>query len=115
MSKCTAFGSPHVAIAYLRASKNEQLLSREAQRAAIEAWAIREGARVAAWCTDHRLAAIIAPPRDPLVRFAGVLAPRTSRCGSTSGGSIRRSKVPTRRSARTCARIAAWKIPGLEA
>jgi len=53
MSKCTAPRSPRVAIAYLRASRNEQRLSREAQRTTIEAWAIHEGVRVAAWCIDH--------------------------------------------------------------
>jgi DNA invertase Pin-like site-specific DNA recombinase len=42
-----------VAVAYLRASKHEQHLSREAQRAAIDAWATREGIRVAAWCVDQ--------------------------------------------------------------
>jgi DNA invertase Pin-like site-specific DNA recombinase len=70
MSKCTAFGSPHVAIAYLRASKNEQRLSREAQRAAIEAWAIREGARVAAWCTDHGVRSVSPVAERPALRAA---------------------------------------------
>lgn len=42
-----------VAIAYIRASKEEQQLSPEAQRAAIEAWAAREGVQVAAWHVDQ--------------------------------------------------------------
>ncbi|HEY5240301.1 MAG TPA: recombinase family protein, partial [Polyangiaceae bacterium] len=70
MSKCTAFGSPHVAIAYLRASKHEQRLSREAQRAAIEAWAIREGGRVAAWCTDHGVRSVSPVAERPALRAA---------------------------------------------
>lgn len=37
-TRCTA-------IAYLRASKGEQRLSRQAQRTSIEAWAMREGAQ----------------------------------------------------------------------
>jgi DNA invertase Pin-like site-specific DNA recombinase len=53
MSKCTAVGTSTVAIAYLRASKREQRLSPEAQRAAIAAWAACERVRVAAWCIDH--------------------------------------------------------------
>jgi DNA invertase Pin-like site-specific DNA recombinase len=53
MSKRIAAGNPSVAIAYLRASKREQRLSPEAQRAAIDYWAAREHVRVAAWCTDR--------------------------------------------------------------
>lgn len=41
-----------IAIAYIRASKDEQKLSLEAQRASIEAWAAREGVQVAAWHVD---------------------------------------------------------------
>src|SRR5271157_828444 len=46
-------GDPKVAVAYCRASTSEQHLSPEAQRAAIEAWASREGIRVAAWHMDQ--------------------------------------------------------------
>jgi DNA invertase Pin-like site-specific DNA recombinase len=42
-----------VAIGYIRVSTEEQRLGPEAQRAAIEAWAAREGVQVAAWCVDH--------------------------------------------------------------
>jgi DNA invertase Pin-like site-specific DNA recombinase len=42
-----------LAIAYLRASKNEQKLSPQAQRAAIELWASREGITIASWHADH--------------------------------------------------------------
>jgi DNA invertase Pin-like site-specific DNA recombinase len=52
MSKRTRPGNPRLAVAYLRASKEEQKLSPEAQRASIEAWAAREGVRVAAWHVD---------------------------------------------------------------
>ena len=40
------------AVAYLRVSTDEQHLGPEAQRAAIEAWATREGVTVVAWHTD---------------------------------------------------------------
>ena len=46
-------GDPKVAVAYCRASTAEQHLSPEAQRAAIETWATREGVRVAAWHIDQ--------------------------------------------------------------
>jgi len=46
-------GDPLVAVAYLRVSTEDQRLGPEAQRAAIEAWATREGVRVAAWHHDH--------------------------------------------------------------
>lgn len=53
MAKRTArTGNPKVAIAYLRASTSDQRLSPEAQRAAVEVWAAREGVTVAAWHLD---------------------------------------------------------------
>lgn len=45
-------GNPRVAVAYLRVSTDEQKLGPEAQRAAIQAWADREGVAVVAWHTD---------------------------------------------------------------
>lgn len=45
--------NPRIAVAYLRASTDDQRLSPEAQRAAIETWAAREGVSVVAWCTDQ--------------------------------------------------------------
>jgi site-specific DNA recombinase len=60
----------NVNVRYLRASKNEQRLSREAQRAAIEAWAIREGVRVAAWCTDHGVRSVSPVAARPALRAA---------------------------------------------
>lgn len=44
--------SPTIAVAYLRVSTDEQALGMEAQRAAMEAWAGREGVTIAAWCED---------------------------------------------------------------
>ncbi len=43
MSKRVRSGSPLVAVAYIRVSKDDQKLGPEAQRAAVEAWAAREG------------------------------------------------------------------------
>jgi DNA invertase Pin-like site-specific DNA recombinase len=51
-------GSPLVAVAYLRASKDEQKLSPEAQRASIEAWAAREGVQVASWHVDQGVCSV---------------------------------------------------------
>jgi DNA invertase Pin-like site-specific DNA recombinase len=58
MTKRTRPGSPALAVAYLRASKDEQKLSPEAQRASIEAWAAREGVQVAAWFTDQGVCSV---------------------------------------------------------
>lgn len=41
------------AVAYLRVSTEDQALGPEAQRAAIEAWAARQGVQVAAWHLDQ--------------------------------------------------------------
>ncbi len=40
------------AVAYLRVSTDEQTLGMEAQRAAITAWAARQGVTVSRWCED---------------------------------------------------------------
>jgi DNA invertase Pin-like site-specific DNA recombinase len=45
-------GNPRTAVAYIRVSTNRQELGPEAQRAAIEAWAAREGVQVTAWHVD---------------------------------------------------------------
>lgn len=45
-------GNPRLAIGYLRVSTEDQRLGPEAQRAAIEAWATREGVTVVAWHLD---------------------------------------------------------------
>ena len=59
MSKRAArTGNKLVAVAYLRASKDEQRLSPEAQRAAIEAWALSQGVEVAAWHVDQGVCSV---------------------------------------------------------
>jgi DNA invertase Pin-like site-specific DNA recombinase len=52
MSKRARPGSATIAVAYLRASTSVQELGPEAQRAQIEAWASREGVRIATWHVD---------------------------------------------------------------
>jgi hypothetical protein len=46
-------GNPKIAIASIRVSTEDQRLGPEARRAAIEAWAAREGVHVAAWHVDQ--------------------------------------------------------------
>jgi DNA invertase Pin-like site-specific DNA recombinase len=58
MSKRVKNGSPIVAVAYVRVSKDDQKLGPEAQRASIEAWAAREGVRVAAWHVDQGVCSV---------------------------------------------------------
>ena len=71
MSKHPTLGNPRVAVAYLRASKDEQRLSRDAQRTAIEAWAGRERIRVAVWCIDQGVRSVSAiAERRPALRLA---------------------------------------------
>lgn len=62
-TRCTA-------IAYLRASKDEQRLSRHAQRTSIESWARREGVRVALWCIDQGVRSISPIAERPGLRAA---------------------------------------------
>jgi DNA invertase Pin-like site-specific DNA recombinase len=51
MSKRTA--NPRLAVAYIRVSTEDQRLGPAAQRAAVEAWAARDGVQVAAWHVDQ--------------------------------------------------------------
>jgi len=51
MSKPAA--NPRLAVAYVRVSTEDQRLGPEAQRAAVVAWAAREGVQVAAWHVDQ--------------------------------------------------------------
>jgi site-specific DNA recombinase len=46
-------GNPLLAVAYIRVSTDEQRLGPEAQRAAVEVWAAREGVQVASWHVDQ--------------------------------------------------------------
>lgn len=50
--KRTRKGNPKIAIGYVRHSTEDQRLSESAQRAAIGAWAAREGVTVVAWHVD---------------------------------------------------------------
>jgi DNA invertase Pin-like site-specific DNA recombinase len=45
--------NPRLAVAYVRVSTDDQRLGPEAQRAAIEQWAMREGVSVVAWHVDQ--------------------------------------------------------------
>lgn len=63
---------PTLAIAYLRVSTDDQQLGPEAQRAAIEAWAARQGARVVAWHVDHGVSG--ATPLDERPGLVAALA-----------------------------------------
>jgi DNA invertase Pin-like site-specific DNA recombinase len=58
MGKRVKSGSLRIAVAYIRVSKDDQKLGPEAQRAAIEAWATREGVQVAAWHVDQGVCSV---------------------------------------------------------
>ena len=66
--------SPRLAVAYLRVSTDEQHLGPDAQRAAITAWATREGVSVVAWCCDAGVsgAAAIADRPELLAALAAL-------------------------------------------
>jgi DNA invertase Pin-like site-specific DNA recombinase len=70
MSKHAAGATSTIAIAYVRASTREQRLSPEAQRAAIEEWAVRERVRIAAWCVDHGVRSITPVENRPALGAA---------------------------------------------
>ena len=52
MVRRTTLNNPRTAVGYIRVSTEEQHLGPEAQRAAILAWATREGVSVLSWHTD---------------------------------------------------------------
>jgi|HubBroStandDraft_1064217.scaffolds.fasta_scaffold70662_2 site-specific DNA recombinase len=58
MSKRVKIGSPLVAVAYVRVSKDDQKLGPEAQRASIEAWARSQGVHVAALHVDQGVCSV---------------------------------------------------------
>jgi DNA invertase Pin-like site-specific DNA recombinase len=53
MTKRARNGNPLLAVAYVRVSTDDQRLGPEAQRAALVAWAAREGVTIAAWHVDQ--------------------------------------------------------------
>ena len=59
-----------VAIAYLRASTDEQLLSPDAQRACIRTWAVREQVKLAAWHLDLGVSSVAPVEARPALRNA---------------------------------------------
>jgi site-specific DNA recombinase len=61
-------GDAKAAVGYLRVSTDEQNLGPEAQRAAILAWALRNGVTVVAWCSDHGVSG-----GAPIEKRAGLL------------------------------------------
>jgi DNA invertase Pin-like site-specific DNA recombinase len=69
MAKRARPGSPLVAVAYIRASRDEQRLGPEAQRTSIEAWAAREGVSVVAWHVDQGVCSV-----TPIEERAGLVA-----------------------------------------
>jgi DNA invertase Pin-like site-specific DNA recombinase len=83
MSRKSRAGNPLVAVAYLRVSTEEQHLGPEAQRAAIAAWAAREGVHVVSWHVDQGISGASEPEKRPALlealaalhtQGAGVLA-----------------------------------------
>jgi DNA invertase Pin-like site-specific DNA recombinase len=59
-----------IAVAYIRASTDEQKLSPDAQRAAVEAWATREGVHVASWHVDAGVCSVDAIDERPALLAA---------------------------------------------
>jgi DNA invertase Pin-like site-specific DNA recombinase len=112
-------GYPRVAVAYLRASTDEQRLSGAAQRAHIRAWAARERIAVVGWYVDrgvcsvtpiaerpglraalvavdaHRAGVLVVARRDRIARDV-VLACEVERAAAHAGARCpRESKPPT--------------------
>ena len=73
-------GSPALAVAYLRASTDDQRLSPDAQRASIEAWARREGVSVVSWHTDQGISSVTPAAERPAL-VAALEALRAHRAG----------------------------------
>ena len=70
MAKRVNRGSAHVAVAYVRVSTDEQRLGPEAQRMAIESWALREGIHVAAWHIDLGVSSVTPIDERPALTAA---------------------------------------------
>jgi DNA invertase Pin-like site-specific DNA recombinase len=80
MRKHLVPGHLRIAVAYLRASTDEQHLSPEAQRACIRGWAVSEGTQVAAWCADRGVCSVAPIENRPALR-AALAALGTHRAG----------------------------------
>jgi DNA invertase Pin-like site-specific DNA recombinase len=66
-------GDPRIAIGYIRVSKEEQQLSPEAQRTAIEAYARRAGLGIVDWFLDHLCGATDLEDRPGLIAALAAL------------------------------------------
>lgn len=73
-------GDDKIAVAYLRASTDDQRLSPEAQRAAIDAWAASEGVSIVGWFVDSGVSGG-ADLADRPALVAAVSAIRDARAG----------------------------------
>ena len=73
MKKATKAGDPKVAVAYLRVSTQEQDLGPEAQKAAIEAWAARQGVCVVAYFEDRMSGSTKVADRPAMIKAFGAL------------------------------------------
>lgn len=74
MGKRVKPGSPLIAVAYIRVSKDDQKLGPEAQRASIEAWARSQGGQVAAFHVDQGVSSVTPIDQRPaLVAALGSL------------------------------------------
>jgi len=73
-------GRPRVAVAYLRASTDEQRLSAAAQRVHIRCWAAREHIVVAGWYVDRAVCSV-APIAERAALLAALAAVEAHRAG----------------------------------
>jgi DNA invertase Pin-like site-specific DNA recombinase len=73
MKRAKKAGDPNVAVAYLRVSTQEQDLGPEAQRAAIEAWAVRLGVQVVSYFEDRLSGGTKVEDRPAMLEAFGAL------------------------------------------
>jgi DNA invertase Pin-like site-specific DNA recombinase len=67
-------GDPKQAVAYLRVSTDEQRLGPEAQRATVEAWAVREGVTALFELRAAKAGVLVVAKRDRIARDVAVAA-----------------------------------------
>lgn len=63
--RAKAQGDPALAVAYLRASKDDQKLTADGQRASLERWASARGVRIVAWHEDHGVCSVTPIDKRP--------------------------------------------------